>query len=203
MIFYIGKIRVNISFLFFACAAFYLSGEMAENYICALFFASLHELGHLVPMLIFKCRPASISVGVFGVKIEKLNSLLSYFRECIVALCGPFVNLIFAVLFFVLMKENSELYIPFAVNTGLFVINLMPVKALDGGRFLYAFLSMGLDEDKCGKILKICETVTIFVLCIVMLLSVAAGYANTSFVFFCLALVSIITAEIIGTLHRN
>lgn len=193
----IGKIRFNISFLFFAFAAYYLSDEMCKNYLFALFFSLLHELGHLVPMLLFGCVPQTVKIGAFGFVIEKSNSVLSYKNEFIISLCGPAVNLVLLMLFDFLSKTNSDYILPMFVNLGLLFVNLLPIGILDGGRMLHLLLSQIKGMEYADAALNVTETAAIVLLIICMFVSVLMNYTNTSYVFFVLAVSAIIVYNVI------
>lgn len=186
------NIRFSVGVPFLAAAAFFLAGDMRINYICALLFSCFHEFGHLLAMFCFGKKPTAITFGLMGIKIEKNESELSYRQECITALCGPFVNLIFAVVFsFYDIKSIS-----FAINAGLFLINILPVKTLDGGRFVYYLCMMKFDEIKVIKILLFFEMLTVIFLVAVLFLSLVTGFVNTSFVMFSVLLVIMICFEL-------
>lgn len=193
----IGKIKFNISFLFFAFAAYYLSEEMCKNYLYALFFSLLHELGHLVPMLLFGCVPKSVKIGAFGFVIENNSAALSYKHELLISLCGPTVNLLFSVLFALLSKSNQDYILPMFVNVGLIVVNLLPIRILDGGRALHLFLSQKKSPEYADAALDVTETAAIILLAVCLLVSVKLNYTNTSYVFFVLAVSVMIVAHII------
>lgn len=180
-----GNIRFSVGVPFLASAAFFLSGDMRINYICALLFSCFHEFGHLIAMFFFEKKPTAIALGILGIKIEKNECSLSCKEECITALCGPFVNFIFAV-FFAFYDIKS---IPFAINAGLFLINILPVKTLDGGRFIYYLCLMKSDEIKAKKILLFFELLTVVFLIAVLFLSLVTGFVNTSFAMFFVLLV--------------
>lgn len=188
MNFEIGKINIEISPMLFAAAAFFLSGEMKSNYLWALLFSLLHETGHLAAMLFFGCKPESIKLGAAGAKIVKNERDMSYFGECVTALCGPAVNLVFALVLFFLLKKGFDASLPLYINIGLSIINLLPMKTLDGGRFLYFFMLKKSDEEKADKAVSAAEIITAVCLCIVLLASVVKSAVNTSFVFFAVSL---------------
>lgn len=192
------KVKVrNISFSvgipFLASAAFFLAGDMRTNYLWAVLFSSFHEIGHILAIFYFRKKPTKISLGVMGIRIEKNEIMLSYREECITALCGPVVNLIFSVIF-ALIDVNG---LPFAINAGLFVINILPVKTLDGGRFIYNFILASGDEEMAAKVMNIFEIVTVLLLITVLTVSLVTGFVNTSFVLFAVFLVIIIVTELI------
>lgn len=191
MKFRIKNIGFSVGIPFLASAAFFLAGDMRINYCCAVLFSALHEVGHILALLHFGKKPKKITLGVMGIRIEKSDIALSYREECITALCGPFVNLIFSVVFALIDMTG----LPFAINSGLFIINMLPVKTLDGGRFVYNFLLASVDEENADKIMSHLEFFTAIMLVIIMIISLVTGYANTSFVFFTVTLVIIIVLQ--------
>lgn len=191
MKFRIKNIGFSVGIPFLASAAFFLAGDMRINYCCAVLFSALHEVGHILALLYYGKKPKNITLGVMGIRIEKSDIALSYREECITALCGPFVNLIFSVVFALIDMTG----LPFAINSGLFIINMLPVKTLDGGRFVYNFLLASVDEENADKIMSHLEFFTAIMLVIIMIISLVTGYANTSFVFFTVTLVIIIVLQ--------
>ena len=187
----IRNVGFSVGIPFLAAAAFFLAGDMRENYILALIFSALHETGHILALLFFGRKPTEITLGIMGIRIEMNNTILSYREECIVALAGPFVNFVFAVIF--AFTDISG--VPFVVNTGLFIVNILPVKTLDGGRFINNLILSHSDEDKADKIMNRLEIATAVMLVIVLIISLVTGCENTSFVFFAVTLVIIIVLQ--------
>ena len=118
------KIIIDFSFILILCLAVF-SGY--DNAILILIFSVLHEFGHLSALLLFGVRPYLIRFSFFGVGIKYENAL-SAFKEAIVYLSGPAVNL----LFYIILKDD--------VNLFLFVLNIFPVFPLDGGRIMSLIL---------------------------------------------------------------
>lgn len=191
MKFKIKNISFSVGIPFLAAAAFFLAGDMRENYFCAMLFSALHEAGHILALLCFGKKPKNITFGVMGVRIETSEMILSYREECITALSGPFVNLIFSVVFAIIDMTG----LPFAINSGLFIINILPVKTLDGGRFVHNLLLVCTAKEKADKIMNYLEVFTAIMLVLIMIISLVTGYANTSFVFFTVTLVIIILLQ--------
>ncbi len=192
-----GKVRINPRFPFFALAAYFLSGDMWLNYLCAVLFASLHELGHIIPMKFAGCKIKEISLDVMGIRIDKKTVSMSYESECITALCGPLVNLTFA-LFFGALKTRYDIFVlPFNINTGLFLINMLPVRMLDGGRAINCMLLRFLDEQKAAEIASVTEIAVAVMLIAVLVVTLIFDIVNTSFVFFVLSLVGMIVFGIL------
>ncbi len=186
-----NKTEFSVSFTFFAAAAFFLSGELCLNYLYALIFSALHEAGHLLSMICFGCYPEKISLGISGIRIDKTEFSLSYQQECIVGLCGPFVNLALMVIF---SRNISSL--PFIINAGLLFVNMLPVKSLDGGRFVYNLILMKYDGITADRALQITEIMTILLICTVLIVSFFIERVNASFVLFSVMLVVMISTEV-------
>lgn len=177
-------VRIKVGFPFFALTAFFLSGELWLNYLYALLFSFLHETGHLLPMLCFNSPPDSVIFGVSGIKICKKELSLSPLQECVTALGGPLVN-VFMMLLFSSHRES----LPFMINTGLAFFNLLPLKSLDGGRFIYNFLLYFRDNDNAVRVLFYMETATLIFLILLLVFSLIKGFTNTTFILFVLMLV--------------
>lgn len=116
-----------------------------------LFFASLtaHELGHAVQARREGMHIDGITLWVFGGVARFTGNFPSAGAELRIALAGPAVSLVLAV---VLLAAALGLDLPSGVdgvvfwlgqiNLSLFVFNLLPALPLDGGRVLRAVLWM-------------------------------------------------------------
>ncbi|MBQ8210468.1 MAG: hypothetical protein IJZ35_07805 [Clostridia bacterium] len=194
----IGKIRFSVGFPFFASAAFFFAAGMHRNYICCMIFSSLHEIGHLIPLMIMGCDINDISLGAMGIRIGKSNCSLSYKNECVAALCGPAVNAIFIIVFFFLKNSSDMFILPFNINVGLFIINMLPVRMLDGGRFLNYLLLSFYDEDKVNAISNFVEMLVSIELIIVLICTLCLDIINTSFIFFVIFFICVVVVNILA-----
>lgn len=114
------RIKIDFSFILILCFAVFYGYEHTAKIVL---FSLLHECGHLLFLLIFRVKPYRIDISFFGFGLKYKNHL-SIRQEFIVLISGPLVNLI---LFFLLKSE---------INLFLFIINIMPVFPLDGGRII-------------------------------------------------------------------
>ena len=96
----ISDFSFNISFTFFASAALFFSIGMGNNYLCCIIFSTFHEIGHLVALKMMDCKISEVSLDGMGIKISADSTMLSYKNECIAALCGPAVNIVFILIFY-------------------------------------------------------------------------------------------------------
>lgn len=120
-----------------------------------------HEMGHLLALLFYKCKPERIelkvgSVGIFG------DFILSPKGEFVMFLCGSAVNLFLFSVFYIIYHFILDLQI---LNYSLVmlvvgVMNLLPVIGLDGGSLLFIFLSSFLKISTAKSVMFIFSLVT-------------------------------------------
>lgn len=114
--------RIKIEFTFFLMLSF-AALLNAEDIMQLLLFASLHELGHLVCLVLFGGRPYALTLSFYGLAL-RYDSQLNRARETVVLLAGPAVNL----LFYIILGDD--------INLLLFLLNMQPIYPLDFGRVL-------------------------------------------------------------------
>ncbi|MBR5124673.1 MAG: hypothetical protein IKU90_06025 [Clostridia bacterium] len=106
--------------------------------------ALLHELGHAVAAWGLGAPIRSLRLDLFGARME-LGGMLSYGQEWMIAMGGPLVNLLSAVLVLphcLRAGFDGSGGIFLAASAVLGGVNLLPVQSLDGGRMLHALLSL-------------------------------------------------------------
>lgn len=168
-------VTVRLSVLFPAVVILLLSLDNVPVLAC-LAASCIHEAGHALMMLAVRDRPCRVTVGIFGIRIERSSDrLLSYRAACLVSLGGPLANVICAVC---LWDHASAV-----IHIMLAICNLLPVCALDGGEALYAALCAMHDEEYAARIVNRISYVTVSVMA---LLGIAiwwvSGYNFTLFV---------------------
>lgn len=174
-----GSIKLKIHPLFIVFGVYCaLTSKLLSFVVCSLT-AVVHELGH------------SIIAGERGYKLNKIMLMPfgavvtgDFDKPCLVddiaiSIAGPILNLLIALIFvaFWWIEPMSYPYTEEAVQTNLSmaVINLLPAKPLDGGRILYAILSLKINK----KVAKItCEALGL-VLSIILLGAFVYSIFNT------------------------
>lgn len=165
------EIRLHLTFLLLLAwigVAHGLQGGMAAAvqgivFICLLFgCVLLHEFGHVAAARRYGVRTPDITLLPIGgvARLERMPEKPS--EELVVALAGPAVNVVIALLLFLALggvpavTALASLQDPahgllarlFWVNVTLVVFNLLPAFPMDGGRVLRALLSMRLGSRR-------------------------------------------------------
>jgi stage IV sporulation protein FB len=114
--------RVKIEFSFVLILSFATLLCLSDlQYL--LLFSALHELAHMIVLLMCGGKPNSLTFSFYGLAL-KYDSTLSTFRELLVIIAGPIVNLIL----YLIIRDD--------INLILFALNVLPIYPLDGGRVL-------------------------------------------------------------------
>lgn len=99
----------------------------------------VHEAGHLLAILATGGRVDGITVTPFGLMIARREQVCSAKSDLAILLAGPFANLIAGLLFFRHPLPGLSAFA--ADNLSFCLMNLLPVRPLDGGRALEIALS--------------------------------------------------------------
>ena len=116
--------------------------------------ALFHELGHMAAAWGWGIPLRGLRLDLFGARME-LGGLLSYRAELAVAAGGPLVSLAAAALVWPLGCFLGGAYLFSAVSLGLGLINLLPVRSMDGGRMLFCVLSLLFGERMADVTLRV------------------------------------------------
>jgi Zn-dependent protease len=170
------KIHWTFSLLFFLFIAFgWINGtERIALFSYALFVVLmfvcviLHEYGHALTARKYGIKTVDIIISPLGgiARLQKLPE--KPLHELLVAIAGPLVNLVIALLLFLfalifftkdsfatpdeslefITSPQGFIALLIYINCILFVFNLVPAFPMDGGRILRAFLSMRFGKVK-------------------------------------------------------
>jgi len=139
------------------------SGPAAAVYVLALFVSVfLHEVGHALVARIYGLRPLEIIMCPIG-GVSRLERSPGARQEPLIALAGPFVNLVIAVVLLATQHDflplenlriptDANLIERIAVgNLLLAVFNLLPAYPMDGGRVLRSLIALRKSEDEATR----------------------------------------------------
>ena len=109
----------------------------------------MHEAGHYAALALQKRRPKELYFTIFSLKMGTTRQFKGYFRDIIVSMSGPVVNLIAFTLIYLFGNPMDEKQLLFGiVNLVTGGFNLLPAGSLDGGQALNSFLCLYMSECK-------------------------------------------------------
>lgn len=136
-----GFVSIHPSAILWLSVLFYLSPEIVFPFLLA---AAVHELAHIGVLFLLKKPPDHLTVGFTGARLDAPS--LSYREEQLAAAAGPLGSLLLGLL------------LPCAPTIGLYslilgLINLLPLRGLDGWRILKAGLLLRFSPHKAQRLL--------------------------------------------------
>ena len=174
---------VEISYIFACTLVLFIANDKTGVFLPFLISVIIHELAHILLLLIFGCKLKRVKLlfGTVGLEYEenikdseKLFSLAA----------GPFSNLLAAVAFFSLGFKTL-----FVINLVLAIYNLFPIKGLDGGDILEILLSR-FATLKTIKIIQFTSSLLILIpILFLAVLNAKVLFTNYSLILFSLYLI--------------
>lgn len=167
------EVRIHLTFLILLIWVgwmAYQQGGMAAalgslGFISALFFCVLlHEFGHVAAARHYGIKTPDITLLPIGgvARLERMPRRPS--EELVVAICGPLVNVVIALLLFVFLRAVPSFRLDFDPLSGSFAqrlmqwnllmvaFNMIPAFPMDGGRVLRAGLAMMMDFGQATRV---------------------------------------------------
>lgn len=152
--------RVTVPFL--ALLAFLLLADQSGAALCGVFAAALHECGHLLAMFLERRPVRAVCLTVFGAEIRSESAANTYWKDALVFLAGPAVNLCAFLLLSAASPSAPFILRLFAAANGLLgAFNLLPVEPLDGGQALFCALQGKFSRAKSFAIVQVFSFLTV------------------------------------------
>ena len=116
--------------------------------------AFLHEMGHILAARVVGVRVRGLGLALFGARL-RLEGILSYGQEWLVAAGGPLVGFLTGGAALLAWQRwggdpYGGLSLFGAASIVLGVVNLLPVRTLDGGRMLACGLAL-VGGERCAS----------------------------------------------------
>ena len=144
------RIRINIQ-IFIVMIILAITRQI-EIYAWLMLFALLHELAHMIAGLCLKLKPKTLAIEPFGIGIEFEDFENTEKNKIIIAMAGPILNLIIAIIFTFINIKHQNLIIN--INILLAICNLLPIYALDGRRILKSIIRIKYEKQKAEDIVN-------------------------------------------------
>lgn len=152
----------KIKFSLLSLVLFILSfADKSGESMLTLAAAALHEIGHIIMLLLLGIGIKRIAVTPLGLEIDAKRGYRSFTEEITVSLAGCAVNFI---TFALLCGRGGAARLLAESSLLLGILNIMPVRCLDGGEALLAGVSLVCLPDKAEKICRAVSFVTLFLL---------------------------------------
>ena len=139
--------------------------------------ALLHELAHYAVLRLCGVRTARFTLTGLGASlyVPELHRL-SYGAELLSAAAGPLMNLLLWVLLSLTGREELTLFAGAQMVLG--VLNLLPVRPMDGGRILWlatAYLTEPYTADRVAAAVGLAASSALLALCLWLVLTTGSG----------------------------
>ena len=154
------RFRIDLK-IFIFLFIFFLTQQI-KIYSIIMFFAIIHELGHLLAGILLGMKAEKMELMPYGVsisfklsyddynkKIKKANLL--EIKKIIVALAGPLTNVVISIIVYNLNIQFFDKLLIIYSNILLVLFNMLPIFPLDGGRILKGILHLLYGKRKAEK----------------------------------------------------
>lgn len=165
------KIKLNLN-IFLFLILFFITNQI-DVYALVMVFALIHELAHLICGVILGFKPGAFKIMPLGFSIEFETNVQDYNKKIIksnilsvknilIALAGPFINLIIVIMGLIFSIDTNIIYANFLI----LIFNLLPIYPLDGGRILINILKIFYGNRKANKYTNTIRNIFIILLTI-------------------------------------
>ena len=123
-----------------------------EIYAWLMLFALIHELAHTFAGILLKLKPKTLEIEPFGIGIIFESYQNTEKNKIIIALAGPIMNLLLAIIFSFVNIKARELIVN--ANLLLSIFNMIPIYPLDGGRIIKSILRTKKGKEETEAIVN-------------------------------------------------
>ena len=178
------RFRIDLK-IFVFILLFYFTKQI-EIYAMIMFFAMIHECGHLLVGLLVGMKPEKFEITPYGLSVSfqliprDYNKKIRYgnqleLKKIFVALAGPLMNVIIILLVLQMNLNFLDTLMILYSNLLLILFNLLPIYPLDGGRITKGILHICLGKEKAEKytnylsfVIYQVENIAIFIIVVVL-----------------------------------
>ena len=147
MSFKLFGVKFEIDYIFVSLFVIYIAVDRTGIILQLLGSIIIHELSHLLCILLFKSKVKAVKLIVGVISVEYADICESY-KKIIALLAGPVSNIALAL---ILKMLNND--VVFALNIVIAIYNLLPLDGLDGGAIAAEIFTSFLPENKARNIL--------------------------------------------------
>lgn len=152
-------LTIIINVQIFAIILIFIITNQVKIYSILMLFALLHEITHMMTGIMLKLKPRELKINPFGISVRFEAYDKSELKKILIAISGPALNIVLAVIFNILKMETETQYLIVYANVILGIFNLLPIYPLDGGRIMKSILKMKYGweraEDKTNQVANI------------------------------------------------
>lgn len=150
------KIRLILSPLLIILAILIIYYGNIVQFLTYAFVVLLHELAHFLISKKLGYKLNNLYIMPYGICLNYKDSAIEGSDEILIALAGPFINILLCFISVALwwLFPETYYYLDYFCfcNLVLGVFNLVPCFPLDGGRVLVSLLSKKIDREKAYNI---------------------------------------------------
>ena len=157
--------RFRIDLKIFAFIILFVITRQIEIYSLIMGFAIIHELTHMLVGIILGFKPEKLELNPLGLSLAFMPNYEDYnlkiknanafeVKKIIVALAGPMINLIIAIITGFITTQSKITNLIFYANLLIAIFNLLPIYPLDGGRILQGILHIFFGKWKAKSIIN-------------------------------------------------